>query len=94
MERRVGASMSRSTVPQVQFYGCESKLGNPEAMPVLEGLRVLDLTDESGWLAGKILGDMGADVIAIEPPGGDLAAGAVPTWATSPIPSAALPGSR
>jgi crotonobetainyl-CoA:carnitine CoA-transferase CaiB-like acyl-CoA transferase len=40
---------------------------------VLDGLRVLDLTDESGWLAGKILGDMGADVIKVEPPGGDLA---------------------
>jgi crotonobetainyl-CoA:carnitine CoA-transferase CaiB-like acyl-CoA transferase len=40
---------------------------------VLEGLRVLDLSDESGWLAGKILGDMGADVIKVEPPGGDLA---------------------
>jgi crotonobetainyl-CoA:carnitine CoA-transferase CaiB-like acyl-CoA transferase len=40
---------------------------------VLEGLKVLDLTDESGWLAGKILGDMGADVIKVEPPGGDLA---------------------
>ena len=40
---------------------------------MLEGLRVLDLSDESGWLAGKILGDMGADVIKIEPPGGDLA---------------------
>ena len=39
---------------------------------MLEGLRVLDLCDESGWLAGKILGDMGADVIKIEPPGGDL----------------------
>ena len=38
---------------------------------MLQGLRVLDLTDESGWLAGKILGDMGADVIKIEPPGGD-----------------------
>ncbi len=40
---------------------------------MLEGLRVLDLCDESGWLAGKILGDMGADVIKLEPPGGDLA---------------------
>ena len=38
---------------------------------MLSGLRVLDLTDESGWLAGKILGDLGADVIKIEPPGGD-----------------------
>lgn len=37
---------------------------------MLSGLRVLDLCDESGALAGKILGDLGADVIAIEPPGG------------------------
>jgi len=40
---------------------------------VIEGLKVLDLTDESGWLSGKILGDLGADVIKVEPPGGDLA---------------------
>lgn len=37
----------------------------------LEGYRVLDLTDEKGHLCGRILGDMGADVIKIEPPGGD-----------------------
>jgi crotonobetainyl-CoA:carnitine CoA-transferase CaiB-like acyl-CoA transferase len=40
---------------------------------MLAGLRVVDLCDESGWLAGKILGDLGADVIKVEPPGGDLA---------------------
>jgi len=40
---------------------------------VLASLRVLDLSDESGFLAGKILGDMGADVVKVEPPGGDLA---------------------
>ena len=38
---------------------------------MLEPYRVLDLTDERGWLAGKILGDLGADVIKVEPPGGD-----------------------
>ncbi len=37
---------------------------------MLSGLRVLDLCDESGQLAGRILGDLGADVIAVEPPGG------------------------
>jgi crotonobetainyl-CoA:carnitine CoA-transferase CaiB-like acyl-CoA transferase len=37
---------------------------------LLEGLRVLDLSDESGALAGKILADLGADVVAVEPPGG------------------------
>jgi crotonobetainyl-CoA:carnitine CoA-transferase CaiB-like acyl-CoA transferase len=39
----------------------------------LEGYRVLDLTGEPGFLSGKLLGDLGADVIKIEPPGGDPA---------------------
>ncbi len=34
---------------------------------MLRGIRVVDLADESGFLAGKILGDMGADVIKVEP---------------------------
>lgn len=38
---------------------------------MLSGIRVLDLTDERGHQAGKILGELGADVIKIEPPGGD-----------------------
>jgi crotonobetainyl-CoA:carnitine CoA-transferase CaiB-like acyl-CoA transferase len=40
---------------------------------MLSGIRVLDLTDETGFLAGKILGDMGADVVKVEPPEGDPA---------------------
>jgi crotonobetainyl-CoA:carnitine CoA-transferase CaiB-like acyl-CoA transferase len=38
---------------------------------VLTGLRVLDLTDARAQLAGRILGDLGADVVKVEPPGGD-----------------------
>lgn len=37
----------------------------------LDPYRVLDLTDEKGFLCGKLLGDLGADVIKIEKPGGD-----------------------
>jgi len=40
---------------------------------ILGPYRVLDLTDEKGLLCGKILGDLGADVIKIERPGGDPA---------------------
>lgn len=37
----------------------------------LTGLRVLELADEKGQFCGKLLGDLGADVIKIEPPGGE-----------------------
>jgi crotonobetainyl-CoA:carnitine CoA-transferase CaiB-like acyl-CoA transferase len=36
----------------------------------LAGLRVLELCDEKGQFCGKLMGDLGADVIKIEPPGG------------------------
>src|SRR6266852_5827907 len=41
-------------------------------MTLLSPYRVLDLTGPLGFLTGKILGDLGADVIKIEPPGGDV----------------------
>jgi len=39
----------------------------------LAGLRVLDLSDHRAQFAGRLFADMGADVIKIEPPGGDHA---------------------
>jgi crotonobetainyl-CoA:carnitine CoA-transferase CaiB-like acyl-CoA transferase len=38
---------------------------------LLKNYRVLDMTDEKGLLCGKILADLGADVVKIEKPGGD-----------------------
>ena len=43
----------------------------PDADPQLAGCRVLDLTGELGWLCGRILADLGADVVKVEPPGGE-----------------------
>jgi crotonobetainyl-CoA:carnitine CoA-transferase CaiB-like acyl-CoA transferase len=36
----------------------------------LEGIRVVELAHERGAYAGKLLADMGADVVVVEPPGG------------------------
>jgi len=38
----------------------------------LAGMRVLDLADEKGELCGRLLADLGADVIRVEPPRGAL----------------------
>lgn len=37
---------------------------------LLQPYRVLDLTDHGAMIAGQMLGDLGADVVLIEPPGG------------------------
>ena len=47
-------------------------------MSALTGIRVLELSREPVAWAGKLLADMGADVILIEPPGGDPARGYAP----------------
>ena len=37
---------------------------------MLSSYRVLDLTDDRGHFAGLLFAQLGADVISIEPPGG------------------------
>ena len=44
----------------------------------LTGIRVLDLSGDLGVYCGKLLADVGADVIKVEPPGGDSMRGTGP----------------
>jgi benzylsuccinate CoA-transferase BbsE subunit len=57
---------------------------------MLHGTRILDLTREPGFFAGKLLGDLGADVIKVEPPGGDAARHRPPFWGHVPDPERSL----
>ena len=53
--------------------------GNSRPRPgALQGVRVVELARDPIAFAGKLLGDMGADVILVEPPGGDPARGYPP----------------
>jgi len=65
--------------------------GNPTGIDfLLAPYRVLDLTDERGLLAGKILADMGADVLQVEPPGGSPARNVGPFHGDDPQPEKSL----
>jgi benzylsuccinate CoA-transferase BbsE subunit len=56
----------------------------------LEGLKVLELTGALGQLAGKLLADMGADVVKVEPPEGSGARGIGPFVDDRPGPNRSL----
>ena len=58
---------------------------------MFDGLRVLDLSEEPGWLTGKILGDLGAGVVKVEPPGGDRVGRRGPFLAGQQDPERSLP---
>jgi benzylsuccinate CoA-transferase BbsE subunit len=57
---------------------------------LLSCYRVLDLTNEKGFLCGKALGDLGADVIKIEKPGGDPSRNIGPFYHDIPDPEKSL----
>ena len=57
---------------------------------MLSPYRVLDLTNERGLLCGQILGDLGADVIKVEPPGGSSARRIGPFFQDQPDPNRSL----
>ncbi len=57
---------------------------------MLDPYRALDLADEKGLLCGKILGDLGADVIKIEKPGGDSTRRLGPFYHDEPHPEKSL----
>ena len=56
----------------------------PRSVGPLAGIRVVDLAEESAGLAGRILADLGADVVLIEPPEGVRARRLAPFVADEP----------
>ncbi|MBW2500097.1 MAG: CoA transferase [Deltaproteobacteria bacterium] len=61
-------------------------------MSALTGIRVIELASERCAFAGKLLADMGADVILVEPPGGDTSRSYPLFSRTSQGPTAASTG--
>ena len=57
----------------------------------LAGLRILELANETGQFCGKLLGDLGADVVKIEPPGGEPNRRVGPFLDDIPHPERSLP---
>jgi benzylsuccinate CoA-transferase BbsE subunit len=57
---------------------------------MLSPYRALDLTNESGLYCGKILADLGCDVVKVERPGGDTARSIGPFYDDTPHPEKSL----
>jgi benzylsuccinate CoA-transferase BbsE subunit len=57
---------------------------------MLSPYRVLDLSDERGLLCGQLLADLGADVIAVEPPSGSSARRLGPFFGDEPNPERSI----
>ena len=59
--------------------------------PPLAHLQVVDLTDLRGALAGRLLADLGAEVVKVEPPRGDPGRWRPPFAGNQPGPDRSLP---
>lgn len=56
----------------------------------LDGIRVLEVADETAEYAGKLLAGLGADVVKVEPPGGEITRGYGPFLKDEPHPDRSL----
>lgn len=65
-------------------------MAKSEQSAPLSGYRVLDLAGPLGFHCVKLLADMGADVVKIEPPGGDAARRVPPFKGDAPHPEKSL----
>src|SRR6266567_7673366 len=45
--------------------------GGKSGSMLLSDVLIIDATDRLGWVAGRVLADLGADVVKLEPPGSD-----------------------
>jgi crotonobetainyl-CoA:carnitine CoA-transferase CaiB-like acyl-CoA transferase len=66
----VPTASERPDLKDAEARDVSSAPGNPMA---IDDLRVIDLTSEHGAYCGKLLAELGADVIKVEPPSGDPA---------------------
>lgn len=57
---------------------------NMSAVNAIPPIRVYDLTNERGLLCGKLLAELGADVVKIERPGGDASRNTGPFYKDTP----------
>ncbi|MDG2113149.1 MAG: CaiB/BaiF CoA-transferase family protein, partial [Actinomycetota bacterium] len=62
----------------------------PSSKQMLSSYRVLDLSDERGQLCGHVLASLGAEVIAVEPPGGTRSRSIAPFAADVESPDTSL----
>ena len=82
--------MSKSS-PQTRSTATDRDARRPaEGVGPLAPYRVLDLSNELGQLAGRMLADLGADVIKVEPPGGDASRWIGPFYHDEPDPERSL----